>query len=93
MQMIFAAMTLLKGPRLTISSLLMLQQIEGIVNSTVWQLIFESKRLSDHLRVIQNIYTLSEVENKIKDGDTPYPLPSEKEKEKLKGKGAKIELR
>ena len=91
--MIFSGMTWLKGPRLTIASLLMLQQTEGIVMFTVWQLIFASKRLSEHLRVIQNIYTLSEVENKIKDGDIPYPPPSEKEPEKLEGKGAKIELR
>ena len=91
--MIFAAMTLLKGPRLTVSSLLMLQQMEGVVNSTVWGLIFESKRLSEHLRVIQNIYTLSEIENKIKDGDRPYPSTMEKQTEETKGIGAKIELR
>ena len=66
-------MTILRGPGLTVSALLMLQQMEHIVNLTVWRLVYESKHLSNHLHAIHNIYTLSDVENTVKDGDKPYP--------------------
>ena len=86
-------MTILKGPGLTVSALLMLQQMEHIVNFTVWRLIYESKKLSDHLHVIHNIYTLSNIENTVSDGDKPYPLVTVEKAENVEGSGAKIEFK
>ena len=87
-------MVALDKPGLTIASLLMLQQMEYLVQSTVWHLCVESKRLQEQFRVIRDIYTLSDVANKVKDGDLPYPAPSPStEKGAAASTGVKIEFR
>ena len=89
-------MMILRGPGLTVSALLMLQQMEHIMNLTMWRLIYESKKLSDNLHVIHNIYTLSDVENTVKDGDKPYPpvtAETTKNAKNAEGSGAKIEFK
>lgn len=93
-QIIFAVLSMLNGPGLTMTSLLMLQQMDATINATAWQLYHETRNMQEHLQVIKNIYTLCDIENKVKSGDQPYPDPAVVvEKERLEGNGAKIEFK
>ena len=71
----------------------MLQQMESVVSSTFWRLHYESKQLQQHLHEVHNMYTLCEIENKVKDGSTSYPAPQKEKIEITSKSGSKLEFR
>lgn len=87
-QIFFAIRVLWDHSSVTLGDLILLQQTTQSVQSTSSMLLYKVQALSGHMLTIRNIYTLSEMQNKIKDGDVPYPRTAEKSHS-----GAEIEFR
>ena len=74
----FFAMRVIRNPdRLTMGSLILLQQTTSSVHATTVELVWSFKKLSDHITHISNLYTVSEVSNSMKDGNITFPGASE----------------
>ncbi|KAL5533581.1 hypothetical protein ACEPAG_41 [Sanghuangporus baumii] len=86
---IFTLRVLWDHSNITLDDLILVQQTSQSVQSSLFELLFYFKRMSDHLVTIRNIYALECVENTIKEGDTPYPFFSEERKHS----GAEVEFR
>ncbi|KAH8111915.1 P-loop containing nucleoside triphosphate hydrolase protein [Phellopilus nigrolimitatus] len=85
--LLFFALRVIWNPQdMSITSLMIIQQTTQTVQATSSMLLHNLKKVSSHLRTIRNLYGLSETQNKMQDGDTPYPLKEE-------GNGAEIEFR
>ncbi|OCB88097.1 hypothetical protein A7U60_g4722 [Sanghuangporus baumii] len=74
---IFALRVLWDFSNITLDDLILVQQTSQSVQSSLFQFLLYFERISDHLSTIRNIYSLEDIENTIKEGDTPYPLHSE----------------
>jgi hypothetical protein len=78
---------------LSISSLVLMQQTMSNVNGAIYFLMHELKEIVDHLRVIESIYTLSDVQNKIRDGEQSYPPQRKGSVEREGRSGSEVEFR
>ena len=89
-------MAFYKGSGLSITSLVTLQQTTARINAIVSIVVGRIKIVTSKLKVIDDLYTMCNIENSIKDGDKPYPpvIAAKEERETVSTqKGAKLEFK